>query len=138
MSAIQHGVLPLPVARMGLAPLLDVSAVLRIPEGVAVGRFAKPTLLAGQFAGMAAGGFAAIALAVKIAGIGEEELAATSALTSLGPGTHRERKPTPSRRELKQNQRREEGPGRKKEEAFWREEVEEKAREENTISNRRF
>jgi hypothetical protein len=28
--------------------------------------------------------------------------------------------------------------GRKKEEAFWREEVEEKAREENTISNRRF
>ena len=75
---------------MGLAPLLDVSAVLRIPEVVAVGRFAKPTPLAGQFAGVAAVGFAAVTLAVEIAGIWEEELAAIAALASLGLGTHRE------------------------------------------------
>ena len=90
MSAIEHGVFPLPVARMGLAPLLDVSDVLRIPEVVAVGRFAKPAPLAGQFAGVAAGGFATVTLAVEIAGIGEEELAAIAALASLGLGTHRE------------------------------------------------
>ena len=90
MSAIEHGVLPLPVARMGLAPLLDVSDVLRIPEVVAVGRFAKPAPLAGQFAGVAAGGFATVTLAVEIAWIWGEELAAIAALASLGLGTHRE------------------------------------------------
>jgi len=75
---------------MGLAPLLDVSDVLRIPEVVAVGRFAKPTPLAGQFAGVAAGGFAAVMLAVEIVWIWGEELAAIAALASLGLGTHRE------------------------------------------------
>jgi hypothetical protein len=75
---------------MGLAPLLDVSGVLRIPEVVAVGRFAKPAPLAGQLAGVAAGGFAAVTLTFEIVRVGKEELAATAALTPLGLGTHRE------------------------------------------------
>jgi hypothetical protein len=123
---------------MGLAPLPHPSDVLRIPEVIAIGGFATPAPLAGQLAGLAAGGFAAVMLALLVAVIGEEELAATAALTSLRPQTHFESKPPRRKRELKQKSRTEEAPRRKKEERIWREDQEEKAKEENTISNRRF
>jgi len=93
--------------------------VLRVPEVVAIGWFAKPAPLAGQLADMAASGFAAVMLAVLVAVIGEEKLAATAALTSLRPQTHFESKPPRRRRELKQKNRREEESPRKKEEAIW-------------------
>jgi hypothetical protein len=77
-------------------------------------------------------------LAVLVAVIGEEKLVATAALTSLRPQTHVESKPPRRSRELKQKSRREEAPRRKKEEeGIWREDQEEKATEEYTISNRR-
>ena len=101
MSALRWGVLGLPVAGMGLAPRPDAIDVLGVPEVVAVGRFAKPPPLAGQLAGLAASGFAAVMLAIVITPIGEEKLAATTALTSLGLLTHRESKPSRRRKELK-------------------------------------
>jgi len=70
---------------MGLAPLSHMLGILRVPEIVAVGWLMKPAPLAGQLAGVAASGFAAVMLAVLVAVIGEEKLAATAALTSLRP-----------------------------------------------------
>jgi len=118
LSAARHGPFLLPVARMGLAPLLDVSDVLRIPEVVAVGRFAKPAPLAGQFAGVLAGRLATVTLPLLVAVIGEEKLTATAALTSLRFQTHCEPKPPRSQSELKLNPEEEEGPARKKEEGI--------------------
>ena len=83
LSASRHGDLLFPVARVGLAPLPHVPGVLRISEVVAIAGFAKPALLASHLAGMAASGFAAVMLAVLVAVIEEEKLAATAALTSL-------------------------------------------------------
>jgi hypothetical protein len=123
---------------MGLAPLPNTLHVVGTSEVVAVGRLAKPAPLAGQLAGVAAGRFAAVMLAVVVAVIGEEKLVAATALASPQSGTHRVPKPTRSRRELKQNQQGEEEPKTKKEETSWREPAEEKTAEENTISNRRF
>jgi len=123
---------------MGPAPCLHPPDVLGVPEVVAVGWLAQPVPLARLLAGMAASGLLAIMLAIVVAVIGEEKLAATTALTSFRLGTHRTSKPSRRGRELKPNQRKEEEPEGKKEEAFWREAVKEKAREENTISNRRF
>ena len=88
MSAIRHGLLLLPVARMSLTPLPHMPGVFRIPEVIAVGWFTGPPMLAGQLAGMAASGFAAVMLAVLVTVIGREKLAATKALTSLGAETH--------------------------------------------------
>ena len=102
MSASRHGRLLFPVARVGLAPLPHPTDVLRIPEVIAIGGLATPAPLAAQLAGLAAGGFAAVLLALLVAVIGEEELAATAALTSLRPQTHFESKPPRRRRELKQ------------------------------------
>jgi hypothetical protein len=123
---------------VGLAPLPHVLGVLRISEVVAIGGFAKPALLAGHLAGLAAIGFAAVMLAVLVAVIEEEKLPATAALTSLRPQTHFESKPPRRRRKLKQKSRRQEDQRRKKEEEIWSEDPEEKAPEENTISSRRF
>ena len=122
---------------MSLAPLPNAPGVFRVTEVIAVGRLAQPLALAGQFAGVSASRFAAVALALLVTVIGEEKLAATVALASPGLETHRESKPPRRRRELKQNSRREEGPARKKEEGFLREVSEEKPTEENAISNRR-
>jgi len=132
------GGLPLPVARMGLAPqshTLDVVGASKVAPSE--GR-AQPSALVGQFPGLAAGGFTAVVLVAGVAVIGKEKLAATPALTSLRSQTHRELKPPRTQRELKRNSRREEGPGRKKEEAIWREVAEENPAEEEGISNRRI
>jgi hypothetical protein len=123
---------------MSLAPFLHPPDVFGVSEVVAVGRLAKPAALAGQLAGVAAGAFAAVTLAVVITTIEEEKLPATRALTSFGPEAHRASKPTRRGRELKQNKRTEEGPERKKEEAFLGEPAEENPKEEKGISNRRF
>jgi hypothetical protein len=112
--------------------------IVRLSEVGAVGWLARPSVLAGQLAGVLAGGFAAVALPLLVAVIGEEKLAATAALASLGPQAHRELKPPRSQKELKQNKSREEGPRTKKEEAIWREAVEENPGEEDGISNRRI
>ena len=92
----------LPVAWMGLAPLPHPADVRRVPEVIVIGWLATPAPLAGQLAGLAAGGFVAVMLALLVAVIGEEELAATAALASLRPQTHLESKPPRRRRELKQ------------------------------------
>jgi hypothetical protein len=123
---------------MGLAPLAHTLDVVGAVEVAAPKWCAPPSALAGQFPGLAAGGFAAVVLVAGVAVIGEEKLAAAAAFTSLRSQTHFEPKPPRSQRKLKRNPRREEGPGRKKEEAIWREAVEENPGEENGISNRRF
>ena len=118
MSAARHGPLLLPVARMGLAPLPHMLGIVRLSEVVAVGWLAQPSALAGQFAGVLAGRLATVTLPLLVAVIGEEELAATAALTSLRFQTHCEPKPPRSQSELKLNPEREEGPARKKEEGI--------------------
>jgi hypothetical protein len=77
-------------------------------------------------------------LALEIAVIREEKLVTATALTSRWPRSHRDLKSARAERKSKHNSPPEEGPGRKKEEAFWRESKEAKAAEENTISNRRL
>jgi hypothetical protein len=123
---------------MGLSPLAHTLDVVGAVEVAAPKWCAPPSALAGQFPGLAAGGFAAVVLVAGVAVIGEEKLAAAAAFTSLRSQTHFEPKPPRSQRKLKRNPRRGEGPGRKKEEAIWREAVEENPGEENGISNRRF
>ena len=137
MSAARHGGFLSPETRVGLAPLPHTLGVLRVPEVIAIGWFAKPATLAGPLASLATSGLATVMLAVLVAVIGEEELAATTAFTSLRPQTHFESKPPRRRRELKEKTRREEAPRRNKEEAIGSEDQKEKATEENTISNRR-
>ena len=73
---------------MGLPPLLDMPGVFWAAEVIAIGWLAKPPALAGLFASLAASGFAAVVLALLVAVIGQEKLAATKALTSLGAETH--------------------------------------------------
>jgi hypothetical protein len=63
--------------------------IFRAAKVVATEGRAPPSALAGLFAGALASGFAAVMLAVLVAVIREEKLAATAALTSLGPQTHR-------------------------------------------------
>jgi hypothetical protein len=123
---------------MSLAPVPDALGVVSVQEVMAVGGFGQPAALAGPFAGLAAGGFAAVMLAVPVAVIGEEKLAATAALTSLRSRTHRESKPSRPRSELKPNATGQEGPGAKKEEGIGREVAEENPGEEEGISNRRI
>ena|SRR5437016_9341004 len=74
---------------MGLAPLPHTPGVVRVPEVIAIGRLAQPTPLAGRLAGLVAGALAAVTLAPVVTIIGEEELAATTALTPLRFRTHR-------------------------------------------------
>ena len=74
---------------MSLAPVPNALGIVRFAEVIAVGRFAQPPTLAGQFAGLPASQFAAVMLVMLVAVIGEEKIAATAALTSLGPQTHR-------------------------------------------------
>ncbi|MGA2658320.1 MAG: hypothetical protein ABSH34_12505 [Verrucomicrobiota bacterium] len=123
---------------MSLAPLLDLAHLFRALEVMAVCGFAKPPPLAGHLAGVAASGFGAVMLALEIAVIREEKLVTATALTSRWPRSHRDLKSARAERKSKHNSPPEEGPGRKKEEAFWRESKEAKAAEENTISNRRL
>jgi len=87
-----------------LAPSLHPLRMLRAAEVVPIGWLAQPSLLAGLLAGMAAIGFGAVKLAVLIAVIGDKQLAATAALASCGPETHRPPKPSPNRRQAKKNQ----------------------------------
>jgi hypothetical protein len=122
---------------MSLSPLphaLDIFGTAEVtpPKGRA-----PPTALIGPFPGLTAGGLFAVVLALGVAVIGEEELAAAAALTSLRSQTHCESKPPRSRSELKPNSRMEEGPGGKKEEGIWREVPEENPGQEEGISNRR-
>src|SRR5438445_4577802 len=102
--ASRHGGLFLPVARVSLAPVphaLDIALTTKV---VAVGWCARPVPLTGQLAGLTAGGFAAVTLAVLVTVIGEEKLAATAALTSLGPQTHNESKTTTTQAGIKAKQ----------------------------------
>ena len=122
---------------MGLAPVPNAPGIVRPAEIIAVGWLAQPPALTGQFAGLPTSRLAAVMLVMLVAVIGEEKLAATAALTSLGPQTHREPKPPrPGRKEKPPNARREEGPGAKKEETISAEGPEENPPEENTTSNR--
>src|SRR5262245_1127023 len=65
--------LALPVARMRLAPLPHALDVGWAGEVIAVRRFVKPAPLAGGFAGMAARGLSAVALASGATGVGSKE-----------------------------------------------------------------
>jgi len=123
---------------MSLPPLphaLEVFGAAKVapPKGRA-----PPPALTGPFPGLTAGGFSAVVLALGVAVIREEELAAAVALTSLRSQTHCESKPPRSQSELKLNPKREESPAKKKEEGIWREAAEENPGEENGISNRRI
>ena len=123
---------------MSLTPLPNALGVVRPTEVIAVGRFAQPPSLTGQFAGLPTSRFAAVMLVTLVAVIREEKIAATAALTSLGTHTHRGSKRPRPRRKEKSNARRKEGPGTKKEETFCREDRKKIQSEEYTISNRRF
>ncbi len=101
---------------MSLTPLPNALGVVRLAEVIAVGRFAQPPSLAGQFASLPTSRLAAVVLVMPVAVIGKEKIAATAALTSLGPETHRGSKRPRPRRKEKPNTGREEGPGTKKEE----------------------
>jgi len=102
---------------MSLAPVPHALGVFRPPEVIAVGRFAQPPSLAGQFAGLPTSRLAAVMLVVLVAVIGEEKIAATAALASLGLRGHRgPKRPRPGRKEKPNARRGEEGPGTKKEE----------------------
>ena len=101
---------------MRLTPLPNALGVVRPAEVIAVGRFAQPPALTGQFAGLPTSRLAAVMLVVLVAVIGEEKIAATAALTSLGLRGHRgPKRPRPGRKE-KPNARTKEGPGTKMEE----------------------
>src|SRR5215813_4103917 len=122
---------------MSLTPLPNTLGVVGPAEVIAIGRLVQPSSLAGQFAGLSARRLAAVMLMMLVAVIGEEKIATTVALTSLGLQGHRGRKrPRPGRKE-KPNARR--GRRTRNEEgrrAFSRS-SEENPAEENTISNRR-
>jgi hypothetical protein len=143
LRGVRHGLFQLfllfllPVAWIGLAPLPHAPDIFRPAKVVATEGRAPPSALAGLFAGALASGFAAVMLAVLVAVIREEKLAATAALTSLRPQTHRWSKRPRCGRKEKQRPGREEEPARKKEEAFSGEVAEEDPPKENTISNRR-
>jgi len=79
---------------MGLAPLAHTLDVVGASEVAAPEWRAQPAALAGQLPGAAASGFAAVVLVIGVTVIGEEKLAATAALTSLGSQTHRESRPS--------------------------------------------
>jgi hypothetical protein len=73
---------------MSLPPGPHPLDVFWAAEVVAIGRLAQPALLAGLFAGQATIGFGTVMLAVLIAVIRNEKLAATAALASCGAETH--------------------------------------------------
>jgi hypothetical protein len=77
---------------MGLAPRLDSLHVKRAAKVVAVGPLVQPASLTGRLAGLLAGWLGTVTLAVVIAIIREEELAATAALALFGSDTHCSRK----------------------------------------------
>src|ERR1700752_3046474 len=119
---------------MSCTPLPNAAGVVRPPEVIAVGRFAQPAALTGQFAGLPTSRLAAVVLVMLVAVIGEEKIAAAAAFTSLGPQGHRgPKRPRPGRKE-KPNAR---SPGTKKEEDLSAEVRKKNPPEENTISNRR-
>ena len=101
---------------MSLTPLANTLGVVGPTEVIAVGRFAQPPSLAGQFAGLPTSRLAAVMLVVLVAVIGEEKIAATAALTSLGLRGHRGPKRPRLGRKEKPNARSKEGPRTKKEE----------------------
>ena len=122
---------------MSLTPLPNALGVVRPTEVIAVGRFAQPPSLTGQFAGLPTSRLATVMLVMLVAVIGEEKVGATAALTSLGLRGHRgPKRPRPGRKE-KPNARSREGPGTKKEEELSAEVRKKNPPEENTISNRR-
>jgi len=91
-----------------------------------------------QFAGLTASGFAAVTLAVLVTVIGEEKLAATAALTLLGPETHLESKTTTTQEGIKAKQTKGRRTSEEEGRMLCREVLEENPREEKTISNRPF
>jgi hypothetical protein len=87
-----------PVARVGLAPLPDALDVGWACEVIAVRRFVKPAPLAGDFAGMAALGLRAVALASGATGVGSKEgltmlTLALTQWTSHGPASPQAHEP---------------------------------------------
>ena len=138
MSAARHRLFLLPVARMGLAPLPHMLGVFRASEVAATEGCAPPSALAGLFTGVLASGLAAVMLPVLVAAIGEEKLAATTALTSVRLQDHLAPKPKRSGEKLNENRRSEEEPKGRRKKSFLSEEPEENPREEKAISNRRF
>src|SRR5690242_17481330 len=94
---------------MRLTPLPNALGVVRPAEVIPVGWFAQPPSLAGQFADLPTSRLAAVMLVMLVAVIGEEKIAATAALTSLGLRGHRgPKRPRPGRKE-KPNARSKEG-----------------------------
>ena len=77
---------------MGLAPRLDALHVKRAAKVIAVGPLVKPALLTGRLAGLAASRLGTVVLALVIAKIREEKLAATATLALFGPDAHGPRK----------------------------------------------
>ena len=84
---------------MGLAPCAHTLHLFGTAEVISVAGLAQPAALAGRLAGVAATGLAAVMLTLPVAVIRQEQLAATSALPSLGLQTHRGLTPTPEPRE---------------------------------------
>ena len=77
---------------MSLAPRLDPLHVKRAAKVIAVGPFVQPASLTGRLAGPAASRLGTVMLALVIAKIREEKLAATATLALFGPDAHGPRK----------------------------------------------
>jgi hypothetical protein len=116
---------------MGLAPGPHPLGPFAIAEVGKVLGFTIPSPLAGELAGRAAIGLAAVMLMLPVPVIREEERAATAALASLRLWAHREPKPTQPPPESKPKQRGRRTAKRKKQEKLSGEEPEEKPREED-------
>ena len=83
LSGLARGRVLLPIAWMGLAPLLDALDIFLAAKVIPVGRFSQPAALTGGFAGATAVRSGTIGLMIGVAVFGSEELLAATALATV-------------------------------------------------------
>ena len=99
-----------------MAPRLDPLHVKRAAKVVAVGTLVQPAPLTGRLAGLPASRLGTVMLALVIAKIREEKLAATATLALFGPDAHGPRKEHQIQARKSKTNHAEEQPKEKKEE----------------------
>ena len=123
---------------MALAPELDATDLVRSATVVAVAILAGPPPLAGLLTGLPTSRLKTVALAIFSPRIGNEELAATTALASGLRAAHRAHHFGDARPGRKRKRRTRRTPNRKKEEESYEEEREENPIQEDGFSNRQL
>ena len=88
LSGLARGRVLLPIAWMGLAPLLDALDIFLAAKVIPVGRFSQPAALTGGFAGATAVRSGTIGLMIGVAVFGSEELLAATAFATICLWTH--------------------------------------------------